>query len=830
VTLTGGTGILPHSWGPSSVGYHNSGFDMSIPVQLEPVPDRVKEILADALRTAFRAEYKLQRESRGKTQSQGADLGSGSVAQIPHVVNSHVSGVPPNKRLEAAGINILMAVLIWLFTCALCYVYGASVFRAKLPYESRDYSELTEVLRDADRVLAQLPMRFKWVARSLRAEYDSVLRDCETSLVRQHSHMVIIESDSCAHDKQVGSKNEMKGATLDDGFLATIEFSDGDNLSGMSWVPHWKASPVDGFVLDVPEELLKTASSQCPSPLSAALDALVRFLSSVSDMETPLMNASTTTPKQTKDTAVEYTISLKLVQLSLDSALLSIPERNLTLAFHHTPQQPTSSVDLELLQSRLMHGVRASLQPFLQRLDKLYKVRLLTDIRSDVTLTNDPLVAGLLPAMNPESEATKRKPQYEVASIDALLEKSDAGSGASIPSIFHGGIEQCQELCPQRATNSSHSKEVLRFIGVDETLLRPLAGSAAWFLEDSQPSSEPIVNIVALFPPNIEKPGLAPCETPESSGFSPPFVAIRSHDDGQQIGSSGWITQADVKKARELASTLYCAGFVWERASSDKQASERLQTAYGDLLKHNGLAVPAWGSLLLLPWPLVTSPAKNEGTIQPNLSVIGPVIVSALLSHLRTFFGLPHSGAHNLTGFDILNQTYPVIVINSPEAVEGLAPWEERLLTYALTRRQIKVTTEYLQSLYRLLDQFPHVPVPNDVGEEVLHAVEQLQRLATQAKTLNSWRSNRDGQGETLVSEIKEAAQNALTSAKAALFHQDMIPQLYFPDEHLYAVFAPLMAPILVPVITILLKVVSQWRMSKAELHRGSGASINLQE
>ena len=53
------------------------------------------------------------------------------------------------------------------------------------------------------------------------------------------------------------------------------------------------------------------------------------------------------------------------------------------------------------------------------------------------------------------------------------------------------------------------------------------------------------------------------------------------------------------------------------------------------------------------------------------------------------------------------------------------------------------------------------------------------------------------------------ASQQAAIAANQAFFHHDMLPALYFPDEHLYAVYLPLFLPISVPLLGALLKLLT---------------------
>jgi phosphatidylinositol glycan class S len=52
----------------------------------------------------------------------------------------------------------------------------------------------------------------------------------------------------------------------------------------------------------------------------------------------------------------------------------------------------------------------------------------------------------------------------------------------------------------------------------------------------------------------------------------------------------------------------------------------------------------------------------------------------------------------------------------------------------------------------------------------------------------------------------------ALKFASEAFFHPDMLGMLYFPPEHTYAIYLPLFAPALMPLVFALVKEIRSWR------------------
>ena len=63
---------------------------------------------------------------------------------------------------------------------------------------------------------------------------------------------------------------------------------------------------------------------------------------------------------------------------------------------------------------------------------------------------------------------------------------------------------------------------------------------------------------------------------------------------------------------------------------------------------------------------------------------------------------------------------------------------------------------------------------------------------------------------------LKSSAR-ALAHASRAFFNPGMLALLYFPPEHTYAVYTPLFAPMMVPLVVTALRELSAWRKARKE-------------
>jgi phosphatidylinositol glycan class S len=63
-----------------------------------------------------------------------------------------------------------------------------------------------------------------------------------------------------------------------------------------------------------------------------------------------------------------------------------------------------------------------------------------------------------------------------------------------------------------------------------------------------------------------------------------------------------------------------------------------------------------------------------------------------------------------------------------------------------------------------------------------------------------------------------ENARIAEEAAEKAFFEKSMVGQVYFPDEHKFGVYMPLLGPIGVPLFMCVLKEVKAWRKRRRDL------------
>lgn len=131
-----------------------------------------------------------------------------------------------------------------------------------------------------------------------------------------------------------------------------------------------------------------------------------------------------------------------------------------------------------------------------------------------------------------------------------------------------------------------------------------------------------------------------------------------------------------------------------------------------------------------------------------------------------------------------------------------MSDWELDLFASRVIRVNLADSLGMLQGLYALLASVPHMPVDLDVQAIVQATIRSRQE---------AHRLLREGQWE----QAGMASQEAVRTASQAFFHPNMLPSLYFPDEHLYAVYLPFFLPITVPLVVALIKIIGDRKKSK---------------
>lgn len=206
-----------------------------------------------------------------------------------------------------------------------------------------------------------------------------------------------------------------------------------------------------------------------------------------------------------------------------------------------------------------------------------------------------------------------------------------------------------------------------------------------------------------------------------------------------------------------------------------------IHDSQGKPTRSNAFLIPGWGGIV------ISNPTdKHRYTVQD----LQPVM-STFTSHLRSLIGvLSPTSPPVLTGGDP-NPGKIFYQRRSQSAALPLLEFDS--LVRIRTIQNCADAASTLSSLSKLVQEIQNMVIGEEIREGVERAIDSLEHA-----------------NESLVAGQYLSAlaysQDALREAEQAFFSPNMVSMLYFPDEHNYAIYTPLFAPISFPLIMALVK------------------------
>ncbi|KDQ58611.1 hypothetical protein JAAARDRAFT_47014 [Jaapia argillacea MUCL 33604] len=195
-------------------------------------------------------------------------------------------------------------------------------------------------------------------------------------------------------------------------------------------------------------------------------------------------------------------------------------------------------------------------------------------------------------------------------------------------------------------------------------------------------------------------------------------------------------------------------------------------------------------------------PSTSDAFILPQW---GGIVIYNPPSHIQDHAHL--SPSHLERSFNVFLRQL-LALLGVPPLPPGVSSSEISLTTWqldALLRRRsvenVAGCQETLQSIVKLVDQIPNMPVGQDVRGDILQALSELEQTYDAAKTSPQLALVHSSRASTLASR--------------AFFNPGMLALLYFPPEHRYAVYTPLFASATVPLIAAVIREVLAWRRQR---------------
>ncbi|KAK1922767.1 phosphatidylinositol-glycan biosynthesis class S protein [Papiliotrema laurentii] len=196
--------------------------------------------------------------------------------------------------------------------------------------------------------------------------------------------------------------------------------------------------------------------------------------------------------------------------------------------------------------------------------------------------------------------------------------------------------------------------------------------------------------------------------------------------------------------------------------------------------------LPQYGAVTLLNPPASASSARSFHL--PLETLAEPFHL--FTQHLYSLLALPTNPPyieHALTPSPLL----PSSLLTPP-----LSPWQVEQIYRMRTKENSEEARKTLAGIVRLVKKIKEMKVGEGVRNKVLGAVEKLEKLDHTTDSRQAFLLSRD----------------AVTLANEAFFDPSMMGLLYFPDEHKFAVYTPLFAPIALPMLVGLVRELFAWR------------------
>ncbi|KAJ3330724.1 hypothetical protein HDU91_003510, partial [Kappamyces sp. JEL0680] len=207
----------------------------------------------------------------------------------------------------------------------------------------------------------------------------------------------------------------------------------------------------------------------------------------------------------------------------------------------------------------------------------------------------------------------------------------------------------------------------------------------------------------------------------------------------------------------------------------------------GTPLESNAFLIPQWGGIIVKNLDYSAKHVHLDSVqLQPILEIYA--------QQLRTLMGVEKTRIHN--------QERLLVVEVQSLANFGLTGWESDRLLRKMIVQNSRDTILTLNSLTSLLNSLESIIVKDHIRDLVDRSLSSLSKAAKDLA------ANEYG-------DAAAEAKSAIVHAEKAFFHPEMVAMLYFPTEHLMAIYMPFFVPIAVPMISALGREFKLWRAGR---------------
>ncbi|KAJ7512620.1 phosphatidylinositol-glycan biosynthesis class S protein-domain-containing protein [Mycena galericulata] len=258
----------------------------------------------------------------------------------------------------------------------------------------------------------------------------------------------------------------------------------------------------------------------------------------------------------------------------------------------------------------------------------------------------------------------------------------------------------------------------------------------------------------------------SPLSLPEGYGLTPEDLTVF-------VNSAEWSLSSSVSNDPVLHFILF--------VPSASRRPLQILDSQGLPSSSDAFLLPQWGGIVIY-----NPPSELESHIPLPSSVLNSVF-STFANQLLALLGVPNLPREMRTDASVLTG------------------WQLNALLRRRALENAEGAQDTLESIVKLVDQIENMPVGQDVRGDVQDALTALDKMYASVTSLN----------ETL-----HQSADALTLASRAFFNPGMLALLYFPAEHKYAVYTPLFASAMIPLLAAAVREISAWRKQRREAAR----------
>ncbi|KUF81278.1 GPI transamidase component PIG-S [Phytophthora nicotianae] len=240
------------------------------------------------------------------------------------------------------------------------------------------------------------------------------------------------------------------------------------------------------------------------------------------------------------------------------------------------------------------------------------------------------------------------------------------------------------------------------------------------------------------------------------------------------------------------------------RTADHKESKAGLATAF---------ELPGWGiAAILNPIALNGKPsvASSDEEIATTKERELQRVMGLFVSEFRTLLGAP-SFTHRQRKEDATSgDTSRQILLFLPSHTDGIADWELDVIMRDRFTKLMQTAIETLQSTVELVEALPELSVLERVQTRVETAVTRLEAILCNSNREQECVDASDRRSLLVM------ARQASELTDAAYYDHTMIRQLYFPQEQMLGVYAPLLAPLILPFLLGLIRELKRFKAKRA--------------